>query len=96
MALLNLETYYSFPNIDWTNNSFKYSQDNGEKWFTIQIPEGNYKIRDIQTHLLNSRWEQPKMKNTSFLQYFENGAHTVEWLSGGLRPTQLNEACIGF
>ena len=47
MALLNLETYYSFPNINSTNNSFKYSPDNGENWFTIQIPEGSYEIRDI-------------------------------------------------
>jgi len=47
MALLNLETYYSFPNIDSTNNSFKYSMDNGKNWFTILIPEGSYKICDI-------------------------------------------------
>jgi len=38
MALLNLETYYSFPNIDSTNNSFKHSANNGENCFTIQIP----------------------------------------------------------
>jgi len=31
MALLNLETYFSFPNIDSTNNSFKYRfMHNGE------------------------------------------------------------------
>jgi len=47
MALLNLATYYSFPNVDSTNNSFKCSPDNGENWFTIQIPEGNYEICDI-------------------------------------------------
>jgi len=39
MALLNLENYCSFPNIDSTNNSFKYFPDNGKNWFTIQIPE---------------------------------------------------------
>jgi len=42
MALLNLETYYSFPNIDSTNNSFKYSPDNGKNWFTITIPKGSF------------------------------------------------------
>jgi len=47
MALLNLETYYSFPNIDSSNNNFKYSPDGGENWFTITIPEGSYEIRDI-------------------------------------------------
>lgn len=47
MALLNLETYYSFPNIDSTNNNFKYSPDGGSNWFTVTIPEGSYEIRDI-------------------------------------------------
>ena len=28
-ALVNLKTYYSFPNIDETNNVFVYSRDNG-------------------------------------------------------------------
>ena len=29
IALVNLETYYSFPNIDETSNVFVYSPDNG-------------------------------------------------------------------
>ena len=29
IALVNLKTYYSFPNIDETNNVFVYSPDNG-------------------------------------------------------------------
>ena len=29
IALVNQETYYSFPNIDETNNIFVYSPDNG-------------------------------------------------------------------
>ena len=32
IALVNLETYYSFPNIDETNNVFFYSPDNGNSW----------------------------------------------------------------
>jgi len=35
MALLNLETYYLFPNINSTNNNFKYSPDGGDNWFTV-------------------------------------------------------------
>ena len=38
IALVNLKTYYSFPNIDKTNNVFVYSPDNG--------PEGSYEIDD--------------------------------------------------
>ena len=47
IALVNLETYYSFPNIDDTNNIFVYSPDNGNSWEKIKIPEGSYEIDDI-------------------------------------------------
>ena len=47
IALVNLETYYSFPNIDKTNNVFVYSPDNGNSWVKIKIPEGSYEIDDI-------------------------------------------------
>ena len=44
MALVNLETYYSFPNIDASNNNFRYSPDNGVTWVNINIPEGHTKL----------------------------------------------------
>ena len=47
IALVNLETYYSFPNIDETNNVFVYSPDNSNSWVKIKIPEGSYEIDDI-------------------------------------------------
>ena len=47
ISLVNLETYYSFPNIDETNNVFVYSPDNGNSWVKIKIPEGSYEIDDI-------------------------------------------------
>ena len=47
IALVNLETYYSFPNIDETNYVFVYSPDNGNSWVKIKIPEGSYEIDDI-------------------------------------------------
>ena len=47
IALVNLETYYSFPNIDETNNVFVYSHDNGNSWVKIKIPEGSYEIDDL-------------------------------------------------
>ena len=46
IALVNLEIYYSFPNIDNTNNQFVYSPDNGNSWVKIKIPEGSYEIGD--------------------------------------------------
>lgn len=51
MALVGLETYYSFPNIDKTNNHFRYSPDNGTSWFSILIPEGCYEIQDISAYI---------------------------------------------
>ena len=47
IALANLETYYSFPDIIETNNVFIYSPDNGNSWVKIKISEGSYKIDDI-------------------------------------------------
>ena len=47
IALVNLETYNSFPNIDETNSLFVYSPDNGKSWVKIKIPEGSYEIKDI-------------------------------------------------
>ena len=47
IALGNLEIYYSFPNIDETNNVFVYSPDNGNSWVKIKIPEGSYEMDDI-------------------------------------------------
>ena len=35
IALVNLETYYSFPNIDESNNIFIYSPDNGNSWVSL-------------------------------------------------------------
>ena len=47
IALVNLEIYQSFPNIDETNNVFIYSPDNGNSWVKIKISEGSYEIDDI-------------------------------------------------
>ena len=47
IALINLETYYSFPNIDRSNNCFTYSPNVAPLWFDIIIPEGSYHVEDI-------------------------------------------------
>jgi len=46
-VLVNLEIYYSFPNITTENNHFSYSPDGGGTWFQLRIPEGSYDIEDI-------------------------------------------------
>ena len=47
IALINLETHYSFPNIDRSNNCFTYSPNLDPLWFDIIIPEGSYHVEDI-------------------------------------------------
>ena len=47
IALINLETYYSFPNIDNSKNCFPYTPDADALWYNIIIPEGSYHDEDI-------------------------------------------------
>ena len=51
MALCSLETYYSFPNIDATNNTVMVSKDKGKTWFSVNIPIGCYEIDAINNAL---------------------------------------------
>ena len=51
MALVNLETYNSFPNIDSSNNNCRYSPDKGTTWLNINVPEGSYEIVDIDEYV---------------------------------------------
>ena len=41
IALINLETYYSFPNMKRSNNCFTYSPGANTPWLNIIIPEGS-------------------------------------------------------
>ena len=61
IALVNLETHYSFPNIDETSNVFIYSPDNGDSWVKIKIPEESYEIDDIN----NTIQHEMKKKGSS-------------------------------
>ena len=44
LAMVNLETYYSFANIRKGNNSFKWSIDEGKTWTLLHIPTGCYEL----------------------------------------------------
>ena len=58
IALVNLETYYSFPNINSTNNYFTYTPDQGLSWEDIYIPEGSYDITDMNEYIQNKMRER--------------------------------------
>ncbi len=48
IALVNLETYYSFPNVEeGVNNRFRYSPDNGMNFFEFEIETGSYEISNL-------------------------------------------------
>ena len=51
IALTSLEPYYSFPNIDASNNHLKMSLDDGKTWMDIHIPIGCYEIKAINNEL---------------------------------------------
>jgi hypothetical protein len=58
VALVNLETWYSFPNIDSTNNVLRNSNDNGVTWHEVRIPEGSYELKDLNDEII----QQMRMK----------------------------------
>ncbi len=49
MALVNLETYWSFPNITEKNNRFKFSD--GKNNHDIFIPKGAYELNQINDYI---------------------------------------------
>ena len=51
IACCRVETYYSFPNIDETNNKVQISLDNGKNWIQLELPTGCYEIKAINTTL---------------------------------------------
>ena len=51
IALINLDTYYTFPNIGRSNNCFSYSPLANEPCVDIIIPEGSYHVEDISEFL---------------------------------------------
>ena len=63
IALVNLETYYSIPNISNKNNTFTYWANAGADWNDIIIPTGSYDIDDINDAIQramksNGHWDE--------------------------------------
>ena len=53
MALVGLNTYYSFPNIDPTKNYFRIEDEtfHKHKWYYIVIPTGCYEVTSIDKEI---------------------------------------------
>ena len=54
LAMVNLETYYSFANIRNGNNSFKWSIE-GKTWTLLHIPTGCYELKAINGEIAHIR-----------------------------------------
>ena len=75
IALVNLETYYSFPNIDDTNNVFVYSHDQGVTWTKIKIPTGSYEIDDLNNTIrfeIEKQGHYDEVNNDSYINISAN------------------------
>ena len=51
LAMVNLETYYSFTNIRKGNNSFKWSIDGGKIWTLLHTPTECYELKAIHAEI---------------------------------------------
>ena len=63
IALINLETYYSFPNIDRSNNCFTYSPGANTPCFDLIIPDGCYHVEDINEFI-----QREMIKNVTMIK----------------------------
>ena len=61
LAMVNLETYYSFANIRKDNNSFKWSVDGGKTWTILHIPTGCYELKAINAEIKRIRGNIPNV-----------------------------------
>ena len=71
IALINLQTYYSFPNIDISNNCFSYSPGANAPWVDIITPQGSYHVEDINDFI------QREMRTNGYYDE-ENDKNNVE------------------
>jgi len=51
VALVDIETYYSFPNVSSDNNHLRFSTDGGNNWRVMVIPTGAYSIKALNTEI---------------------------------------------
>ena len=76
IALINLETYYSFQNIDRSNNYFTYSPNLDPLWFDIIIPEGSYHVEDINEFVQREMRKNDHYHKANDMDYIEISANT--------------------
>ena len=76
IALINLETYYSFPNIYRSNKCFSYSPDANASWIYIFIPDGNNRVEYINDSIQREIRKNSHYRKANDKDYFEISANT--------------------
>ena len=71
MVLVNFKTYYSFPNIDESNNMSVYSPDNGNSWAKLKIPRGVTKLMTLVIPFI-TKWKKRGHHDPVNEDYFVN------------------------
>ena len=78
IALINLETYYSFPNIDRSNNCFSYSPGTNAPCVDIIIPEGSYHVEDINEFIqrqMRKNYHYDKINDKNNIEILQMPTH---------------------
>ena len=71
IALINLETYYSPPNTDNSNNCFTYSPNLDPLWFDI-IPEGSYHVDEFIQREMRKNGHYDKANDKDYIEISAN------------------------
>ena len=85
MALVGLETYYSFPNIHITKNNLRYSREDGLTWHDINVPEGCYEISDINIYMQKILKERGTSENSISIEPNNNTLKCVLNVAAGYK-----------
>jgi hypothetical protein len=105
VALVNLETYYSFPNAEVTNDLLRDSPDGGKTWHDFLVPEGSYEIDDTNQnieHYMKQRNHYDAARNKACISLSANQStlKSVMEITGrykvDFRPPNSLRSVLGF
>ena len=76
IALLDIEAYFTFPNITNKMTHFRYYSGKDSAWKTFEVLEGTYNIQDLQKYMNNKLDEngETKVSGKYAIEFEANGA----------------------
>ena len=85
VALMNLETYYSFPNITKKNNVLVLEKNSTRKKEILNIPIGVYELSEINTYIKKELVRRGVTSKDTDVITFEPNVNTLKTLMGVAR-----------